>query len=130
MYKTFDQITEIADTGDKSQYRALQAWQYLIAHATNRQIVRYGELAKMMGYKGSRPLNSILWHIMYSCSQNDLPPLTIIVVNQDGKPGKGFTETPRDEVDRKREDVFEFEWYGVFPPTPSEFKQSWDKATH
>jgi len=130
MYQTFDEITNAADTGKKSSVRALQAWQYLIARAANRQLVRYGELAKIMGYSDNRPLTPILGHIMYYCSQQGLLPLTIIVVNQDGTPGDGFTETPRTEFDSTRERVFDFEWFKVYPPSPSEFKHSWDEATH
>ena len=130
MCKTFDDITNAAESGKKSSVRALQAWQYLIARASNRQLVRYGELAKIMGYSDNRPLTPILGHIMYYCSQHDLLPLTVIVVNQDGTPGEGFTETPRTEFDSTRERVFDYPWFTVFPPSPLEFKESWDVATH
>ena len=106
MPELFSDLVEAAETGSKASIRALQAWQYLIPRAHNRQLVRYDQIAHMMGYADNRPLSSILGHVMYYCSQQSLPPLTIIVVNQDGTPGEGFTETPRDELDTTREEVF------------------------
>jgi len=45
MYQLFDEVVEDAGTDEKSSVRALQAWQYLIGKATNRQIVQYEELS-------------------------------------------------------------------------------------
>lgn len=83
---------------------------------------------RRLGYSDSRPLPSILEHIMVYCQQQDLPPLTIIVVNQDGTPGEGFTAASRHEFDRKREEVFSFDWFGIRPPSIEEFKQAWNLA--
>jgi hypothetical protein len=112
--ETFDELVNDADTGKKSVFRALQAWQYLIAKATNRQLVRYDELADLMGYPDNRPLSHILNFIMVYCAQNSLPPLTGIVVNKDGTPGPGFTEASRLDLDRKREEVFQPRGFGFF----------------
>ncbi|CAB1062333.1 hypothetical protein D1BOALGB6SA_7109 [Olavius sp. associated proteobacterium Delta 1] len=60
----------------------MQAWQYLIGKAANRQIVKYDELRELMRYPTINPLASILGCIMYFCEQNGLPPLTTIVVNR------------------------------------------------
>ena len=62
--------------------RALQIWQILIAKASNRQTLTYGMLAQLLGFKGADVLAPILGHIMFYCQQNNLPPLTVIVVNQ------------------------------------------------
>jgi alkylated DNA nucleotide flippase Atl1 len=97
----------------------------LIAKAHNRQIVRYDDVAQMMGYPDNRPLSGILNYIMVYCSQHALPPLTIIVVNKDGTPGPGFTETSRHEFDRKREEVFACDWYDIVPPTIEEFNEAY-----
>ncbi|HEY9878770.1 MAG TPA: hypothetical protein V6D29_09960, partial [Leptolyngbyaceae cyanobacterium] len=117
-----------AETGKKSVIRALQAWQFLIAKAQNRQVVRYDDVAKVMGYTDNRPLSQILNFIMLYCAQNSLPPLTMIVVNKDGTPGAGFTETARHELDRKREEVFSFDWYGLVPPTIDELYEAYTNS--
>ena len=123
--KTFNELVSVANTGKKSVIRAVQAWQYLIAKATNRQLVRYDELAALMGYSDNRPLSHILNYIMVYCAQNDLPPLTGIVVNKDGTPGPGFTEVSRLDLDRKREEVFSIKWFEIAPPSIQEFENAY-----
>ena len=66
----------------------------------------------------------MLGHVYFYCKQNGLPPLTVLVVNQDsGLPGEGVEWI---EPDRCREQVFAFNWYGIWPPTPDEFKAAYD----
>jgi putative restriction endonuclease len=102
--------------------RALQIWQILIGKAHNWQTITYGALANMIGYSDARPLPNILGYIMKYCDQNNLPPLTALVVNkQSGAPGNGLT-TLRN-LDADREEVFNFDWYALVPPTPAEFRQ-------
>lgn len=122
--KTFDELVNEADTGKKSVIRAVQAWQYLIAKATNRQLVRYDELADLMGYPDNRPLSHILGLIMWYCAQNKLAPLTGIVVSKDGTPGPGFTEVSRDDLDRQREKVFATEWFSISPPSIEQYESA------
>ncbi len=124
MAKKFYDVAESSEI--KAAVRALQTWQFLISRAKNRQLVRYRELANLMGYSDNRPLNPILGHIMFYCHDHELPPLTAIVVSRDGTPGSGFTETPRDELDRARENVFNYDWYNIYPPTPQELREAWD----
>ncbi len=128
MYKLFDDVVESAETGVKSAVRALQAWQYLIGRATNRQIVRYDELRVLMGYADNRPTGVILGCIMFYCQQNELPPLTLIVVNQSGVPGEGFSAEALEDYHQRREDVFDFPWFKVVPPTIEEFQQARENA--
>lgn len=47
MAELFKDLVEAADTGSKAAIRALQAWQYLIASAHNRQTVRYKNLSQV-----------------------------------------------------------------------------------
>jgi hypothetical protein len=128
MVKYFSKVVDSANIGEKSAIRALQTWQYLIGKAFNRQTVRYGDLAKQLGYSDSRPLSPILGQIMFFCQQNELPPLTILVVNKDGTPGEGFTDADPDEFHRCREDVFNYDWYGIVPPKIKEFRKAWERA--
>ncbi len=123
--KTFDELVNDADTGKKAVIRAVQAWQFLIAKASNRQLVRYDELANLMGYPDNRPLSSILGFIMFYCAQNSLAPLTGIVVTKDGTPGPGFTEVSHDDLDRKREEVFETPWFCISPPSIEAFENAY-----
>lgn len=105
--------------------RALQIWQILISKAHNRQTVTYGILADMLGFKGAGTLAHMLGHIMFYCQENNLPPLTVIVVNQDtGLPGEGLTAV---ELNADRERVFQHNWYGVFPPSPDELSAAYQR---
>ena len=128
MPQYFDEVVENTDTGEKSSVRALQAWQYLIGKAANRQIVQYDELSHLMGYTDNRPLGVILGCIMFYCQQNNMPPLTIIVVNQSGVPGEGFSAEELDNYHQRREDVYNFSWFKLVPPTIDELQQARENA--
>jgi len=124
MLKRFGDMVQEAEIGRKSAVRALQAWMYLIAKARNRQIVTYKELMDLMGYSTANPLNWILGCIMYYCEQNELPPLTILVVNEEGIPGEGFSAVDFEEYHRAREEVFSYPWYDLVPPSIDEFERA------
>jgi hypothetical protein len=128
MFRWFNQMTEEAGAGEKSAVRALQAWQYLIGKATNRQIVQYKELRILMDYQTSNPLTPALGCIMFYCEQNDLPPLTLIVVNKAGIPGEGFTVEQIEDYHQRREDVFNFPWFKLVPPTVAELSAARKKG--
>lgn len=103
--------------------RALQIWQILICKAANRQTITYGALARMLGFGGAGTLAHFLGHIMHHCLQNGLPPLTVLVVNQDtGLPGEGLIDA---DYNADREAVFGFGWFGVIPPTPDELSAAY-----
>ena len=127
MIQWFTDVAEQAETGRKSAVRAVQAWQYLIAKASNKQLVRYGELAELMGYSNNRPLSYILGRIMDFCERNTIPPLTLIVVNADGIPGNGFTAEDSVAYNRTREEVFAFQWFKIIPPTVEEYMEGHHK---
>ncbi|MCI0366700.1 MAG: hypothetical protein L0219_22785 [Phycisphaerales bacterium] len=130
MPQWFTDVANAADTGEKSATRALQAWQYLIAKASNRQIARYDDLRELMEYTDNRPLTSALSCLMWYCEQNALPPLTIIVVNQSGVPGPGFTAARLEDYHRSREDVFNYPWYRMVPPTVAELREAYVTGYH
>lgn len=103
--------------------RALQVWQILISKAHNRQTVTYINLANMIGYSDARPIPNILELIMRYCDQNRIPPLTALVVNKGtGIPGNGLTTLKNGDTDR--EEVFNYDWYSIIPPTPKEFENA------
>ncbi len=117
MSDTFDKLAGEAKAGKKSAVRAVQAWLYLIGKASNRQIIRYEELRQLLGYPTCQPVTQVLSCIMHYCEKRKMPPLTIIVVNKSGQPGPGFTAAETGVFDREREKVFEFNWFGIVPPT-------------
>jgi hypothetical protein len=119
MYKTFD--------AERTRpYRALQLWQILIAKSSNRQVATYGELEKIVGFKGAGVFAQILGHVMYYCRQNDLPPLTALVVKKStGLPGCGLTS--RKDLNADREEVFAFRWFRVVPPSPTQLSEAYRK---
>lgn len=128
MVRWFDEVTETAAPGQKSSVRALQAWQYLIGKAANRSLVQYEELRLLMNYPTSNPLSSILGCIMFWCKQKELPPLTLLVVNKSGVPGDGFTAEALNNYHQVREDVFNFPWLKLVPPTITELQHAREQA--
>ena len=124
MTRLFKDEADSAEDGRKSAIRALQAWQYLIGKAAARQIVQYDELRMLMEYPTSNPLGRILGCIMHYCQQNELPPLTILVVNRSGVPGGGFTDENQVNYHQRREDVFNFPWFRIVPPSIDDFQQA------
>lgn len=109
------------------EVRAAQIWQILTGKAFNRQITTYGEVADILDYEGAGVLGRQLGHIMFFCAQNQLPPLTALVVNgETGLPGEGL-ET-KNNLHKERENVFNYAWYSIFPPTPKEFSEAWEIA--
>ena len=111
--------------------RAVQIWQILTGKAYNRQITTCREIADILGYEGAGVLAGVLdrqlRHIMFFCSQNKLPPLTVLVVSGDTDlPCKGFKT--RNDLRREREDVFKYDWFSIYPPTASEFAEAYEAA--
>ncbi len=98
--------------------RALQAWLILIGQAQiNREPLTYGELGEKMNFPYFG-LARVLGYIKRFCELNDLPPLTVLVVNQKtGIPGSGLGEM---DYDSERERVLALNWYSIMPPTLEE----------
>ena len=103
--------------------RAQQLWLMLIAAATERRIVTYGMLCDLIGIKVAVSLTDPLFYVKHWCESNSLPPLTVIVVNKEtGRPGSGLT---LEDMDKAREDVFNYPWYRIVPPTAEELKEAY-----
>ena len=124
MIQWFKEETDNAESGRKSAIRALQAWQYVIGKAAARQIVRYEELRVLMEYPDSRPLGVILECIADYCQQNQLPPLTLLIVNESGVPGGGFAAEEQANYHTAREKVFNFPWFRIVPPRIDDFQRA------
>jgi len=99
--------------------RAQQVYAILIGLAYNRQTVTYGGLGDMVGFDGGGVFAGILGEVMYWCASNELPALTVLVVNAaSGLPGEGLT-TPED-LHAEREAVFNYDWFDLVQPTVEE----------
>ena len=122
-------MIEKFDNNPSNASRAVQIWQILISKAHNRQIITYGILADLLGFGGAGVLAQKLGHIMYFCTQNNLPPLTALVVNnKTGLPeGEGLNKFVSD-LNSAREDVFKYNWYALYPPSEKQFDEAWRKA--
>lgn len=102
--------------------RASQVWSMLICAARERRSYRYGDVAEILGFGGAGVLAQILGCIMWYCEEQELPPLTVLVVNQDsGLPGEGLTTL--EEVNEDREAVFNYDWFDVRPPQNKDFER-------
>jgi hypothetical protein len=105
----------------KHPARAVQAWQILVGAAMSRQTLTYKGLARMMYHRDAQGvLDHILGHIAFYCIDNDLPPLTSIVVGLGrGTPGH---DIPIDltKIDTEREKVYARDWYDIYPPSADE----------
>ncbi|MGA8148735.1 MAG: hypothetical protein WB870_14380 [Gallionellaceae bacterium] len=94
--------------------RAMQIWQILVGAAHSRRSYTYGQIASILGMGGAGVMSQFLDPIMRYCKDKGIPPLTVLVVNQDtGLPGDGLTTL--NEVNKDREAVFNHDWFGMNP---------------
>ena len=57
------------------------------------------------------------------CQENNLLPLTVLVVNREtGKPGVGLSTL--EDIDKNLERVFNHDWFHIYPPTSEEFEEA------
>jgi hypothetical protein len=98
--------------------RAAQIWAVLGLAARNRQILTYEMLGRLIGVP-ARGLGHLLEPIQSYCLINNLPPLTILVVQEaTGLPGSGFSAVTASEYAGKQLEVFNFDWLEHGAPTP------------
>lgn len=103
--------------------RAIQIWQVLIGLANNRQTITYENLAELIGMGNvAVSITQPLELLMNYCKNNNLPPITILVVQKhSGQPGQGLTTV--EELNADREKVFNYEWYKLKPLQLSELEK-------
>lgn len=94
----------------KASERSCQIWAVLAWAAKSRQNITYSQLAQVTGaFTGG--LGGWLEPIQSYCILNRLPPLTILVVQQEsGMPGPGFTGASAGDLARAQAQVFAFDW--------------------
>jgi len=105
--------------------RALQCYLILIGCAARRETITYSMLSEKLGYTSPNHAAGVMGGhigpIMFWCQQNNLPPLTSLVVRDDtGLPGEGLTASRDFPADQQK--VFKFDWFSIFPPTMEELE--------
>jgi hypothetical protein len=108
--------------------RSLQLWSLLICAARERKLYPYGQVAKILGMSGAGVIGQFLAPIVWYCQERGLPPLTVLVVNQDsGLPGDGLATL--EEVNQDRERVFTWDWFALEPPETKDFEEADTRAS-
>jgi hypothetical protein len=102
--------------------RAAQIWSVLALAARNRQILTYEILANLTGMP-RMGLANCLDPIQSYCLLQDLEPLTVLVVSeQSGLPGTGFTAAA--DITRAQQRVFSHDWLRHGCPSPDQFEEA------
>lgn len=89
--------------------RASRAWPVLTAIARRKEKISYGDIGKALGIH-HRAVRFVLSVIQSYCLEEELPPLTILVINQSGKPGTGFIACDINRLDRGYAEVWGHDW--------------------
>ncbi len=104
--------------------RASQIWAVLAWAAKNRQMLTYGLLSKLISVP-TAGLGQLLEPIQSYCLLKELPSLTILVVQQDsGLPGIGFTGVNEAEYAKAYMDVYEYDWLAHGNPQPEKLEEA------
>lgn len=115
--------------------QAQQIWVILIARVmadgpSRSKHMTYGELALAMGYPDTRAGHTLgrqLGIVGNYCVANDLPPLNVIVVNQETKvPGDEVVLRKGRTVKEEQKAVLKENWFSVRVPTTGTFRQVWE----
>ena len=103
----------------------LRAYLVLMGCAADRQTVSYDDLARRINRGGPNLLARPLDLITRWCQQHSVPAIASLVVEQGtGLPAPGFSAVSKDEIPREQERVWEFDWYGILPPTIEELAET------
>ena len=95
--------------------RAAQAWPTLTELARQRNTITYGELANRI-QTDPRAVRYFLEKIQNYCLKENLPPLTILVLNQSGTQGSGFIAWDTRNAESGLERVYSHPWKNVRNP--------------
>ena len=102
--------------------RAAQIWAVLALAARNRQVLTYDMVAQLIGVP-RMGLGRLLEPIQSYCLNNELQPLTILVVSQTtGLPGAGFIAA--EDIPLTQLKVFSYDWLKHGAPSPEELEEA------
>ena len=103
--------------------RTLQVWLVLISKASIREKPTYGEVVALIRCGHARGVPRYLSGINQYCEENELPPLTCLVVNKKtGRPGYAFPGVS--DIKDAWEEVWGFDWFSIIPPNPQELEDA------
>jgi hypothetical protein len=106
------------------EQRALQIWTVLLGCAQRRETIRYEALAELIGFDGPADrLAEPLGRVMRLCEKMGIPPLTVLVVNQHGKPSDGLITSQ--DFDQDRENVYAYPWHRLPPVATQDLTHPW-----
>ena len=105
-----------------TKYKIVEDIWNLLTHAAEHEklFYTYKGLARKLGMRdgSARAMNNYLGPIMFYCQHRRLPPLTILVVNQEtGEPGEGFTAVKQESYPNSRNKVFRRKWSKISMPS-------------
>ena len=104
--------------------RACQIWAVLVWAAKNRQMLTYVFLSKLIGVPRME-LGGFLELIQSYCLLKELPPLTILVVQQaSGLVDIDFSGANADEHAKVYMEVYEYDWLGYGTPQPEDLEEA------
>ena len=95
--------------------RASIGWKILIKLAKKKNLITYGEIAVQMNIH-HRTVRFFLALIQDYCLKNNLPPLTILVINKKGKQGEGFIASNENRIQKDLLAVYGFDWESIKNP--------------
>lgn len=106
----------------KKTERAAQLWAVLALAARTHQVVSYKMLEQLTGI-ARHGLGPLLGPIQEYCRRRRLPPLTAIVVKEDtGLPGEGFSGADVPDMLAAQARVYVFDWLSQGAPSPEDFE--------
>ena len=106
----------------KQSYRAAQLWSILVLSARHQKLISYKTIECLTGITRAC-LGPFLAPIQQYCIDQDLPPLTVIVVEEaTGRPAYGFTAAKKILSAQNR--VFVFDWFSHEVPSPEDFEKN------
>jgi len=104
-------------SGSEPQY-ALRSYLVLVGLARTRSTITYEDLSDIIHRGGAHMMANALRPLRDWCRNNDLPPLTVLVVNKNtGLPGEGVEVA---NVPKAFADVYAHDWFEHLPPTLKE----------
>lgn len=108
------------------EQRAQQIWSVLALAATNRQVLTYDIVAKLTGV--IRPgIGDFLRPIQQYCTENQLPPLTVLVVSEfDGMLGDGFIAAA--DIPAALIQVLSKKWLEVSAPSEAQLAAAYSRT--
>lgn len=102
--------------------RASQIWGILAWAAKNRQSLTYSQVSALIGVPRAG-LGQLLEPIQSYCIINKLPPLTVLVVQQEsGLPGAGFTGASAGDLAKAQMSVYSQDWLAHGNPQPEKLE--------